>query len=140
VARNDFLSKTNELAAMVGDGDLVGTFMVNGGERTVPLEVGYWKTGPLAGVRMEDFTTPGTGPHAVQNSLEATWANSLADIARTTLTEGPQEGMKRHVERMDAQFKRVTGDYANSTARVVTDNGVPVHEKFGAHFGKEPGE
>lgn len=139
---NDFLRKTKELEKLVGDGNLVGTFAVNGGARTIPLEVGYWKTGPLAGVHMEHFTTPGTGPHAVQNSLEATYRLSLEDIARTTLVQGPQEGMKRHVERMDAEFKkrapRVTGEYADSTARIVTDNGMPIHEQFGAHYGEEP--
>src|SRR5215218_11167391 len=127
---------------MVGDGHLTGTFAVDGGARTVPLEVGYWKTGPNAGVHMQNFTTAGTGPHAAQNSLENTYHESLEDIAVTTLTEGPQEGMKRHVERVDREFKerapRVTGEYADSTARIVTDDGVPIHERYGTHYGEEP--
>ncbi len=131
-----------ELAQMVGDGSVVGTFAVDGGPRTIPLESGFWRTGPLAGVRMQDFTTPGTGPHAVQTSLESAYETSLQDIAKTTLVTGPQEGMKRHVENMDAEFKRraprVTGEYADSTARFVTDNGQPIHERYGAHYGEEP--
>lgn len=142
MASGDFFTRTKELEKLVGGGLLVGTFAVNGGARTIPLEVGFWRSGPNARVRMEDFTTPGTGPHAVQKSLETTYRSSLEDIARTTLESGPQEGMKRHVERMDSEFKkrapRVTGEYADSTARIVTDNGVPIHEQFGAHYGEEP--
>lgn len=139
----DFFSRTEELAHLVGDGNLSGIFAVDGGERTVPLEVGYWKSGPNAGVRMRDFTTPGTGPHAAQNSLEATYHTSLEDIAKTTLKTGPQGGMERHVEDMQREFEgrapRVTGQYSQSTGRFVLDNGIPVYERYGASYGEDPG-
>ena len=139
----DFFTRTQALADMVGDGHLVGTFAVDGGKRTKPLEVGYWTSGPLAGVRMQDFTTPGTGPHAAQHSFEAVYERSLEDIARTTLEEGPKAGMARHVERVNDGFKRraprVTGQYSESTARIVTDDGVPVHQEYGASYGEDPG-
>jgi hypothetical protein len=142
MARNDFLARTKELEKMVGDGDLVGTFAVNGGGRTVPLEVGYWKNhmGRNGYVPLRNYTDG--GPHAIQGSLEATYKTSLEDIAATTLEEGPQEAMTRHVEGMKGEFQkrapRVTGSYHESTARIVTDNGAPIHEQFDAHYGEEP--
>jgi len=138
----DFFAETEKLAKMVGDGNLEGIFAVDGGERTVPLEVGYWKSGPNAGVRMRDWTTEGTGPHAAQNSLEQTYEISLADIAKTTLATGPQEGMERHVERVNARFQEIapkdTGQYRESTRRVVLDNGTLVYDQQGASYGEEP--
>ena len=137
----DFFKRTKELERKIGKGTLAGIFAVDGGPRTEPLEVGFWKSGPNAGVHMENFTTPGTGPHAVQNSLEATWERSLEDIAKTLLNEGPREGMKRHLGSMDREFKdrapRVTGEYADSTARFVTDDGVPIFIEYGNHYGED---
>ena len=139
----DFFAETEKLAKQIGDGTLSGIFAVDGGARSVPLEVGYWRSGPNAGVRMKNFTTPGTGPNAVQNSLEATYERSLEDIAKTTLPRS-QEGMKRHTERMQEAFEmrapRVTGEYSQSTARFVVDDGVPIHEEFGSHYGEDPGK
>jgi hypothetical protein len=138
----DFLARTEALKKLVGDGDLSAIFGVDGGERTVPLEVGGWKTGPNAGVRMENFTTPGTGPHAAQQAFEANYEATLEDAAKTLLVTGPQEAFKRHLERVDAQFKKrapmVTGQYRDSTVRIVTDDGFPVYERRGAHYGEEP--
>ena len=124
---NSFSARTEQLAEMVGKGNLVGLFAVDGGARTVPLEVGGWKTGPNAGVQIENWTTPGTGPHAAQHSFEATYERSLEDIAKTTLEAGPQGAMERHVERVQGEFEEKApmrdGSYRQSTARVVTDNG-----------------
>ena len=140
---DSFLARSEVLANMVGDGNLTGVFAVDGGARTVPLEVGYSQSGPLAGVRMKHFTTPGTGPHAAANALANTHAISLEDIAKTILEEGSQPGMERAVERIDTEFKRtaprVTGDYADSTARFVIDNGQLVSENYGTHYGEDPG-
>jgi len=138
----DFFKETLELKRKVGKGHLTGTFAVDGGARSVPLELGFWRSGPNDGARMENWTTEGTGPHAAQKSLQDTHEISLEDIAKTLLAEGPQEGMKRHVERVDAKFKelapRVTGQYADSTARVVEDDGVPIHEEYGAYWEQDP--
>lgn len=142
----DFFARTEELAALVGEGDLEGIFGVDGGERTVPLEVGGWLDfmGRYGPKEMEHFTTPGTGPHAAQNALEETHGVSLEDIAASTLTEGPEPAMERHVERVDEEFKRraprVTGEYADSTRRVVIDDGRPVYEREGEFYGREPNE
>lgn len=139
----DFFSQTKKLESLIGNGKLAGVFSVDGGARSVPLEVGYWKTGPNAGVHMRNFTTPGTGPHAVQNSLEVTHEASLEDIAKSTLTEGPRPGMKRHLDRMQGAFEerapRVTGQYSQSTGRFVIDDGVPISEEYGESYGVGPG-
>ena len=139
----DFLARTAALKEMVGDGHLVGTFMVAGGGRTVPLEVGYWRNhmGRNGYVEIQNYHDG--GPHAAQNSLEVTYDNTLKDIARTTLETGPQEAMIRGVEAVNDQFQvrapRRTGMYRDSTGRVVTDNGVPIHERYGPHYGQDPG-
>ena len=142
MARNDFIAKTQALEQMVGDGKLTGTFAVNGGARTIPLEVGYWVNHMGRNGRVDIRNWTEGGPHAAQNSLEATWERSLQDIAASTLHEGPQEAMKRHVESVAEEFKKRapkrTGAYRDSTARIVTDNGVPTHEAFDAHFGEDP--
>lgn len=138
----DFFSRTEELKRIVGKGHLVGIFAVDGGPRSVPLEVGFWRSGPLAGVHIQNWTTPGTGANAVQNSLEASYQASLEDIAKTLLAEGPQEGMIRHTERMKREFMprapRVTGEYADSSARFVTDDGQLIYERFDEHYGQAP--
>ena len=139
----DFFTETERLAKKVGEGTLSSIFAVDGGERTVPLEVGYWKTGPNAGVQIRHWTTEGTGPHAAQNSLEQTYEIGLKDIAKTALIEGPAAGMERHVERVNGRFGEIApkenGQYRESTARFVIDNGVPVHEEYGAFYGEDPG-
>lgn len=138
----DFFARTKELEKLVGDGSLVGTFVVNGGGRTIPLEVGYWKEfmGNQGFKKIRNYNDG--GPHAVQKSLDETWAGSLEDIAKGTLVQGPQEGMRRHVGRMREEFQKKapirTGSYRDSYAEVVTDNGMPIHEIFGAHYGEEP--
>jgi accessory colonization factor AcfC len=131
-----------ELEALVGDGELVGTFLVDGGGRTVPLETGFWRNHAGRNGRVGIRAYNDGGPHAAQNSLEASYEDSLRDVAETVLKTGPQGGMERHVERVDAGFKgrapRRTGSYRDSTGRVVTDDGVPVYERFGEHYGEEP--
>jgi hypothetical protein len=89
------------------------------------------------------WSVPGN-PHAAQKSLTETHKISLEDIAKTLLEEGTQPGMERAVERINAEFKdrapRVTGEYADSTLRLVVDNGTPVFVSRGARYGKEPGQ
>ena len=138
----DFLRQTEKLVKMVGDGNLTGIFAVDGGGRTIPLEVGYWKNhmGKNGYVPIRNYNDG--GPHAAQNSLEATYQASLEDIAKTTLLSGPQEAMKRHVESVNDEFQRRapkrSGQYRDSTARFVIDNGAPVHEQYGGSYGQEP--
>jgi hypothetical protein len=139
---NSFFAKSKQLEKMVGKGNLTGIFAVDGGARTVPLEVGGWKTGPNAGRTMENWTTEGTGPHAAQHSFEAVWEQSLKDIADTTLKTGPQRAMESHVERVNNVFQQIapkdTGQYRESTARVVEDNGMPIYDQRGPSFEVEP--
>jgi hypothetical protein len=138
----DFLRRTAELGRMVGDGHLVGTFSVAGGGRTIPLEVGYWRNHMGRNGYVEIRNYHDGGPHAAQNSFEVTYDNTLKDIARTTLLQGPQEAMQRHVENVNDQFQvrapRRTGSYRDSTGRVVMDDGMPIYQSFGGHFGQEP--
>jgi hypothetical protein len=138
----DFFRQTEKLAKMVGDGNLTGTFVVNGGGRTVPLETGFWRNhmGRNGHVNIRSYNEG--GPHAAQNSLEATYQSSLEDIAKTTLETGPQGAMKRHVERVNDEFQtrapKRSGQYRDSTARFVVDDGQPIHEAFGGSYGQEP--
>lgn len=139
----DFFSRSKELANMVGSGSLAGIFAVDGGGRTVPLEVGYWRNHMGRNGRVDIRNYHDGGPHAAQNSLEATYETSLKDIAKTTLQTGPQEAMKRHVERVNGEFQtrapKRTGQYRNSTARFVTDDGQPIYERIGGSYGQDPG-
>jgi len=140
----DFFTETEKLAKMVGNGNLEGIFAVDGGERTVPLEVGYWRNHMGRNGRVEIRNYHDGGPHAAQNSLEETYEISLADIAKTTLKEGPAAGMERHVERVNERFKvnapKRTGQYSESTARFVVDDGTPLHVEYGASYGEEPND
>lgn len=140
---SDFFKETEKLSAMVGKGSLQGIFAVDGGARTVPLEVGFWQNHMGRNGRVEIRNWTDGGPHAAQNSLEATYHVSLEDIAKTALQSGPQEGMKRAVERMNDEFQRRapkrTGQYRQSTARFVIDGGQPIHEEYGASYGQDPG-
>jgi hypothetical protein len=142
MASNDFFAKTEALAKKIGDGTLSGVFAVDGGPRSVPLEVGGWKSGPNAGVQIRDWTTEGTGPHAAQNSLEQTYQASYEDIAKTALTQGTRAGMERAVERINDRFKEIapkdTGQYRESTARFVIDDTAPVYERYGSSYGDDP--
>lgn len=137
----DFFARTEELAQMVGKGSLAGIFAVDGGARTESLEVGTWRTGPNAGVRIRNWSG-GDNPHAILKSFTETYELSLADIAKTTLESGPQEAMQRHVENVNKKFKdkapEVTGSYKDSTARIVEDNGIRIHEEYGGHWGQDP--
>lgn len=142
MAGKDFQQGAKELSELVGDGDLVGHFLVDGGARTVPLEVGAWRNfmGRYGPKNIRNYNDG--QPHAAQNSLEATYRGSLEDIAKTLLKTGPREGMERHVETVHDEFQtrapRRTGSYRDSTGRVVVDDGTPVHERFGEHYGEEP--
>lgn len=142
MVNDDFFARTEELAEMVGDEDLVGTFAVDGGGRTVPLEAGYWRNHMGRNGRVDIRNYNDGQPHAAQNSLEASYRESLGDIAATILKTGPREGMERHVERVNNEFgtraPRRTGSYRESTGRFVTDNGSPVFERFGEYYGEEP--
>ena len=138
----DFQVGAEQLSELVGDGDLVGHFTVSAGGRTVPLEAGYWRNHAGGNGRVEIRNWTDGGPHAVQNSLEATHRGSLQDAANAVLETGPQEAMERHTDRMQEEFERraprVTGSLHDSTGRVVTDDGQPVHERFGESYGEEP--
>jgi hypothetical protein len=133
---------TKELEALVGKGDLTATFTVAAGGRTVPLEAGYWRNHMGRNGRVEIRNWSQGGPHATQNALEESYRDSLGDVAATVLETGPQEGMERHLDRMQEEFERraprVTGSLHDSTGRVVTDDGQPIHAEFGEDYGQEP--
>lgn len=138
----DFLTKTEELAKLVGEGNLSGILAVDGGERSIPLEVGYWRNfmGTEGFKKIENYHEG--GPHATQKALEETYIESLEDISKTLLIEGPDAGMKRHVSRARDRFRqnapKRTGQYSESSAGFVVDNGVPIHEEYGESYGQDP--
>ena len=138
----DFFTETEKLARKIGDGTLSGILAVDGGERSEPLEHGYWQNfmGRYGYKKIENYNQG--GPHATQRALQETYEGNLQDISKTLLVEGPEAGMKRSVGRMRDRFRenapKRTGQYSESSAGFVIDNGQPVHEEYGEHYGEEP--
>lgn len=128
-----FAEGTRKLQETVGDGDLVGKVEFPGPYAAAQHE-GGWVTGPLAGVRIERWTTPGTGPHFLSEPLmeHATeYMQRLAD--RTLEPHGLREAMVKNVEDLadlsSRRAPRLTGALQASPGTVVVDGGVIVHER-----------
>ena len=138
----DFFTETEKLAKKIGDGTISSILAVDGGERTIPLEAGYWQNfmGQYGYKRIENYNEG--GPHAVQRALDETYTPSLEDISKTVLIEGPEGGMVRHAGRARNRFRenapKRTGQYSESSAGFVVDNGVLVHEEYGPSYGEDP--
>lgn len=126
-----FSRRVEVLADMVGDGDLVGTFAVNGGPRTVPLHEAVWRTGPNAGVRIRNYNEG--GPKFVEGPLKERHRAHLRAIAETALKTGPQEGMVGFVRDMNEQLgvraPIEEGDLRQSGNEFVTDGGELIHHE-----------
>lgn len=142
----DFFSRTRELEDLVGEGTLHGELNVDGGGRTIPLEVGYWVNhmGRNGYVAIENYSG-GINPHAIAGSLQATYQTAFRRIAEETLEQGPDQGMVEGVRAMRREFQNrapvVTGSYRDSWREYVVDYGsaATLHLEDGAHYGQEPG-
>lgn len=139
----DFFARIDALEQLVGEGAISAILAVDGGERTEPLEHGYWQNflGTEGFKKIENYNNG--GPHAAQRALQETFAENLEDVSATLLTEGTEAGMKRSAGRMQERFRenapKRTGQYSESTAGFVVDNDVVVHEERGEHYGEDPG-
>ena len=137
-----FSTNMRRLGQKIGTGTIKGEFHVDGGERTVPLEVGYWRNhmGRNGHVPIRNYNDG--GPHAAQRSLEVAYERSMRDIADGLFEEGTVPPMIRHVERVNAAFQtlapRRTGQYRESTLRIVRDKGRFAYHQRGASYGQEP--
>lgn len=50
-------------------------------------ERGYWVTGPLAGVKIKNYTTPGTGPHFAENAIRKVAKNYMTYFRKARLVK-----------------------------------------------------
>lgn len=95
-----------ELAEKVGEGRITGRVSFTPGKIAGPQHLGGWETGPLAGVRIEHYTTPGTGSGYLVDPLLENVENYFREIAREILTTGPRIPMERAMNDLRAEALR----------------------------------
>lgn len=88
------------LEEKIGDGKLVGRVTFSPDKIAVPQHEGTWRTGPLAGVRIEHWTTPGTGPDYLSGPLLENGERYFATIAKHVLDAGPHVGMQEAADEL----------------------------------------
>lgn len=113
-----FAEGTRRLQEKVGEGKIVGRVSFSPDKIAVPQHRGTWASGPLAGVKIEHWTTPGTGPDYLSGPLLENGERYFATIARHVLDSGPRVGMEEAARELlaDAQRRipRKTGELAES--------------------------
>lgn len=113
-----FAERTRELEERVGDGRIVGRVSFAPGRIAGPQHLGGWITGPLAGVRIKHWTTPGTGPGYLVDPLLENGERYFAEIAREVLMAGARAPMLRAVndllDKAQRRVPRKTGKLAES--------------------------
>lgn len=102
----DFTERIRELEQRVGDGRLTGRVSFAPQKIAVPQHRGTWMTGPLAGVRISHWTTPGTGPEFLSGPLLERGEGYIRDIARELLTLGPLIPMERAMNDLRSEALR----------------------------------
>jgi hypothetical protein len=103
-----FAEKTRELEERVGDGRIVGRVSFSPQKIAVPQHRGTWMSGPLAGVVIKHWTTPGTGPGYLVDPLLENGERYFAEIAREVLMAGARAPMLRAVnDLLDEAQRRV---------------------------------
>jgi hypothetical protein len=95
-----------ELEELVGDGKVVGRVTFKPQKIAVPQHRGTWMTGPLAGVRIQHWTTPGTGPEFLSGPLLERGEGYIREVARELLTLGPIIPMQRAMDDLRAEALR----------------------------------
>lgn len=126
-----FAQRTRELEDMVGHGKLIGKNIVDQ-VYAAPNEVGYWKSGPLAGV--SNRPRHGGETHALRNSVvefSETYMRSLASHAFEP--EGLNDAMIDNVERMARHYydkaPRETNALRLSTNPIVIDGHEEIYNR-----------
>lgn len=126
-----FGERTRLLEEMVGDGDLVGSFSVHGGPRTVPLHEGYFVNhmGTNGFVRIRNYNQG--GPRFVEGPLKEGFERYYQDIADGILDGSIRERMRDSMSDMNGQLKvRAPIEYGalrKSGSYTVVDDGDVYH-------------
>lgn len=114
-----------ELAEKVGDGKITGRVSFSPDKIAVPQHEGTWKTGPLAGVQIRHWTTPGTGPGYLLDPLLESVESYFREIARDVLTTGPRFPIERAMDDLLSKAQRripkKTGELASSGRAEVSE-------------------
>lgn len=126
-----FAARTRELEDMVGHGKLVGKVVVDQ-LYAAPNEVGYWKSGPLAGV--SNRPRHGGETHALRNSVIEFADVYMRSLASHTLEpEGLVDAMIDNTERMARHYfdkaPRETNALRLSTNPIVIDDRQEVYNR-----------
>lgn len=122
-----FGARARELEEMVGDNDLTGHFVVNGGERTVPLHEGFWQNymGTEGYKKIRNYRDG--GPRFVEDPLKERHPMHLQNLADGVLDGTVRERMAENMEDMDDQLSvRAPIEYGalrQSGNRTVVDDG-----------------
>lgn len=129
----DFAQRTRELEARVGHGKLEGKVAFDQ-IYAAPQEVGYWVTGPNAGIHIEHYTTPGTGAHYLGGPLLEGAPMAMRTLADGALEpDGLNRGMTHNVERLadDSSHRapREVGDLSRSAHPSVKSDGATVYDR-----------
>lgn len=124
---------TRALGDMIGDGDLVGRVGYPGPYAAVQ-EIGYWSSGPLAGVHITKYTTPGTGRHYLSQPLMELATEMMQRLADRALEPGGLvSAMRSNVDQLAAvsalRAPKLTGTLAAFVEASVVDNGTTVYER-----------
>lgn len=121
-----------ELERRVGHGDLVGSLAVDQ-PYAATQEVGYWKTGPLAGVIIRNH--PGGGQsHALGDSLLVNAERYLRRLSYEPFEpRGLVTAMIDNVEDLAAEYRdrapRESGALSDSGHPTVTDDGETAYDR-----------
>jgi hypothetical protein len=130
-----FAERTLALEEKVGRGELRGTVSFGPDEIAVPQHEGTWASGPNAGIRIRNYSTPGTGPKYLEAPLLANHPAYLGQIAAVLLELGPQRPMGHAMDNLSdvakARIPKEFGDLMSSAASRVRDNGSLIHERLG---------
>jgi hypothetical protein len=89
-----FAERTRELEARVGDGPVRVRVGFSPGRIAGPQHLGGWITGPLAGVRIKNYTTPGTGPRYLEDVLLENFERWYREVAMLVVERGGRDAME----------------------------------------------
>lgn len=126
-----FAERTRQLEHEVGKGRLTATVTVDQ-IYAAPLEIGYWKSGPLAGV--SNRPRHGGETHALRNSVVEFTDHYMRNLAGHALEPGGLvDAMIDNSEQIARHYfdkaPRETNALRLSANPVVTDDGIEVYNR-----------
>jgi hypothetical protein len=132
---NDFFERTDELAAMVGDGDLVGHFRVDQEYAAVQHEGGWLNFMGRYGAKRIKRHTDGQAPPSkfVENPLKENYERYYQNLADGVLDGTLIERMAENVEDQDRELRlrapKLTTALSKSGSPSVTSEGDLVYHR-----------